>query len=298
LFGHTTTISLVLGGGGARGLAHIGVIQWLLENGYAIRSIAGASMGALVGGIYAAGKLGVYADWVCTLERLDVLRLLDPSFGRAGLFKGDRLMAVLRKLIGDCSIQELPMPYTAVATDLDSGREVWLREGRLFDAIRASIAVPLIFTPFVHHGRRLVDGGLVNPIPVDAALEAGTDLTVAVDLSARRESGLAAPASQPPRGNVPRSSIFDVALASMDTMQNAIARLKVAACAPDITVEIPRNACGFHEFWRAAEIIALGRERAAQAFAASDNAEREKRPSERLIASGQLPEPVAASAKS
>ena len=281
--GHTTTVSLVLGSGGARGLAHIGVIHWLLENGYRIGSIAGASMGALVGGIYAAGKLGVNADWVCTLERRHVLRLLDPTFGRTGLFKGDRLMAVLRKLIGDCSIPELPLPYTAVATELDSGREVWLRQGRLFDAIRASIAVPLLFTPFEHGGRRLVDGGLVNPIPVDAALAADTDLTVAVNLSAR-DSGRAAPASEPPsRGKLPRSGIFDVALASMDTMQSAIARLKVAACAPDITVEIPRNACGFHEFWRAAEMIALGRERAAQAFAATGKATAEQKSPEYLL---------------
>jgi len=281
--GHTTTVSLVLGSGGARGLAHIGVIHWLLENGYRIGSIAGASMGALVGGIYAAGKLGVYADWVCTLERRHVLRLLDPSFGRTGLFKGDRLMAVLRKLIGDCSIPELPLPYTAVATELDSGREVWLRQGRLFDAIRASIAVPLLFTPFEHGGRRLVDGGLVNPIPVDAALDADTDLTVAVNLAAR-DTRRAAPASEPPaRARLARSGIFDVALASMDTMQSAIARLKVAACAPDITVEIPRNACGFHEFWRAAEMIALGRERAAQAFAATGKATGDQQSSEYLL---------------
>jgi len=279
-----TTISLVLGSGGARGLAHIGVIHWLVENGYRIRSIAGASMGALVGGIYAAGKLATYADWVCTLDRLDVLRLLDPSFGRAGLFKGDRLIAVLRKLIGDCSIQELPMPYTAVATELESGREVWLREGRLFDAIRASIAVPLLFTPFEHRGRRLVDGGLVNPIPVDAISEEETDLTVAVNLSARREASLAAPASErPPGSGAHPRGIFDVALASMDTMQSAIARLKVAACAPDITVEIPRNACAFHEFWRAAELIALGRERAAQAFATGEKARAEKKPLEHLL---------------
>ena len=268
--GHTTTVSLVLGSGGARGLAHIGVIQWLIENGYGIRSIAGSSMGALVGGIYAAGKLKVYADWVCTLERLDVLRLLDPSFGRAGLFKGDRLIGVLRKLIGDCAIQELPVSYTAVATDLESGGEVWLREGTLFDAIRASIAVPLIFTPFEHRGRRLLDGGLVNPIPVDATLEDATDLTVAVDLNARANAALSAPASAPPHGGtVYHRGILDVAFASMDTMQNTITRLKAAACSADITVGIPRNACGFHEFWRAAEMIALGRDRAARAFARS-----------------------------
>jgi len=268
--GHTTTVSLVLGSGGARGLAHIGVIQWLIENGYGIRSIAGSSMGALVGGIYAAGKLKVYADWVRTLERLDVLRLLDPSFGRAGLFKGDRLIAVLRKLIGDCAIEELPLSYTAVATDLESGREVWLRDGRLFDAIRASIAVPLIFTPFEHRGRRLFDGSLVNPIPVDATLEDATDVTVAVDLSARSEAALSVAASvPPPGGTLYRQGILDVAFASMDTMQNTITRLKAAACSPDVTIGIPRNACGFHEFWRAAEMIALGRERAARAFATS-----------------------------
>jgi NTE family protein len=279
--GHSKTVSLVLGSGGARGLAHIGVIHWLIENGYDIRAIAGASMGALVGGIYAAGKLKVYADWVGTLDRLDVLRLLDPSFGRAALFKGDRLFAVLRKLIGDCAIPELPMPYTAVATELESGREVWLREGRLFDAIRASIAVPLIFTPFEHRGRRLVDGGLVNPIPVDAVLEEASDFTVAVDLNAGREMALSARASEPPLGG--RRGIFDMALASMDTMQNTIARLKVAACAPDITVEIPRNACRSHEFWRAEEMIALGRERAARAFAMSHKPSAEKKPSEHLL---------------
>ncbi|TMH71226.1 MAG: serine protease, partial [Betaproteobacteria bacterium] len=150
-----TTVSLVLGSGGARGLAHIGVIQWLTENGYEIRSIAGSSMGALVGGIFAAGKLEVYAEWVLALERLQVVRLLDPAFGRPGLFKGERIMDVLRELIGDFAIEDLPVSFTAVATDLESGEEVWLREGKLFDAIRASIATPLIFTPFEYRGRKL-----------------------------------------------------------------------------------------------------------------------------------------------
>src|SRR6266702_2766011 len=139
------TISLALGGGGARGLTHIGVIQWLTENGYDIRSIAGSSMGALVGGIYATGKLGLYAEWVLALERIRVVRLLDPAFGRSGLFKGNRIMGALRGLIGEFAIEDLPVSFTAVATDLESGEEVWLREGKPFDAIRASIAPPLIF---------------------------------------------------------------------------------------------------------------------------------------------------------
>src|SRR6266498_2400653 len=185
---NSTTVSLALGGGGARGLAHIGVIQWLTENGYDIRSIAGSSMGALVGGIYAAGKLEVYTEWVSALERMQVVRLLDPAFGRSGLFKGERIMGVLRELIGDFDIENLPVSFTAVATDLESGEEVWLREGKLFDAIRASIATPLIFTPFKHDGRMLLDGGLVNPVPIAPTHNDTTELTVAVNLSGPIES--------------------------------------------------------------------------------------------------------------
>ena len=281
------TVSLVLGSGGARGLAHIGVIQWLNENGYDIRSISGTSMGALVGGIYAAGKLGVYAEWVLALERMQVLRLLDPTFGRDGLFKGERIIGVLRELIGDHAIEALPVSFTAVATDLESGEEVWLREGKLFDAIRASIATPLVFTPFVHGARTLIDGALVNPLPIGPTLNDSTDLTVAVNLSGQAESRPSpAPSTltvngntyrkrirefidslQPARAPVPPSrGLFDVAITAMQTMQDTIARLKLAAYSPDVTVNIPRNACSFHEFWRAEELIALGRERAALAF--------------------------------
>jgi NTE family protein len=282
------TVSLVLGSGGARGLAHIGAIQWLTENGYDIRSIAGSSMGALIGGIYAAGKLEVYAEWVLALERMQVVRLLDPAFGRSGLFKGERVMSVLRELIGDFEIKELPLAFTAVATDIASGEEVWLREGKLFDAIRASIATPLIFTPFDHGGRKLLDGGLVNPVPIAPTLEDETDLTVAVDLSGAAEERPVPPISETiPDGSAyrqkvrafvdsvqsskpasaPMRGIIDIAMASMEAMQNTIARLRLAAYAPDVLVEIPRNACGFHEFWRAEELITLGRDRTARAFA-------------------------------
>jgi len=141
-----TTVSLVLGSGGARGLAHIGVI-----------------------------------------ERMQVLRLLDPTFCRDGLFKGERIMGVLRELIGDHTIEELPVSFTAVATDLESGEEVWLREGKLFDAIRASIATPMVFTPFLHGERTLLDGALVNPLPIGPTLNDATDLTVVVNLSGLAE---------------------------------------------------------------------------------------------------------------
>lgn len=282
------TVSLVLGGGGARGYAHIGVIQWLTEQGYVIRNIAGTSMGALVGGIYAAGKLSTYTEWALALERMEVVRLLDPAFGGNGLFKGERIMGVLRNLVGDVQIESLPMSFTAVAMDLDSGKEIWLHEGLLFDAIRASIAIPLLLTPVEHQGRMLVDGGLVNPVPIAPTLNDATDITVAVNLSAAAEAKpvAAAPLSGPARDDyVQRIRTFvegiyperapaavvpgmvDVALRSMDAMEDTIARLKLAAYSPDVTVSIPRNACRIHEFWRAEEMIALGRERAARAFA-------------------------------
>src|SRR3954468_22731546 len=203
-----TTVSLILGGGGARGLAHIGVIQWLTENGYIIRSIAGSSMGALVGGIYATSKLHVYAEWVLAIERMDVVRLLDPAFNRAGLFKGERIIGVLRNLIGDCVIEDLPISFTAVATNSSSGEEVWLREGKLFDAIRASIATPLIFTPFKYGERKLLDGSLVNPVPIAPTLTDMTELTVAVNLSGPIEPRPSALPSAPiPDGNAYRQRI-------------------------------------------------------------------------------------------
>lgn len=255
------TVSLVLGSGGARGLAQIGVIEWLLEHGYRIQAISGSSMGALIGGIHAADKLGVYRDWVMALERVHVLRLLDPAFGMPGLFKGERIMGVLRELIGDQDIESLPIAFTAVATDLDTGQEVWLRSGSLFDAIRASIAIPLVFTPVRLGERTLFDGAVVNPLPVTPTQDDQTDLTIAVDLGGAGEPHAVAENPQTPRG------MLDVAMTSMQIMQDTITHLRISACVPDVTITIPRNACGFMEFWRAQEMIALGRERAAQAFA-------------------------------
>ena len=281
-------VSLVLGSGGARGLAHIGVIQWLTEKGYKIQSISGASIGALVGGIYAAHKLEVYAQWVLALERMHVLRLLDPVIGRPGLFKGERIMRVLRELIGDCAIEDLPIAFTAVATDLTSREEVWLREGKLFDAIRASIATPLVFTPFRHGNRTLLDGALVNPVPITPTLHDETELTIVVNLSGAAETRSLPPTSEPlisdnsykkriarfidrmqpvRTSTEPRHGLIDVAFNSMQAMQDTISQLRMSGHSPGVVIEIPRNACGFFEFWRAEELIQLGWERAEKAFA-------------------------------
>jgi len=183
-----TTVSLVLGSGGARGYAHIGAIEELVAQGFDIRSVAGSSMGALVGGVYAAGKLDAYRDWVTPLQRFDVLRLLDWTFSGGGLIKGDRIIDKLRDLIGEVKIEDLPISYTAVAVDLLAQREIWFSRGSLFDAIRASIAIPTVLRPHHYEGRMLVDGGLLNPVPITPTLRDLTDCTIAVDLNAPAES--------------------------------------------------------------------------------------------------------------
>ncbi len=285
------TVSLVLGSGGARGLAHIGVINWLNEQGYEIQAISGSSMGALIGGIYAAGQLDVYRQWVSKLEKMDVLRLLDFSFGAGGLIKGERIINVLRELIGHHLIEDLPLSFTAVASDLENQKEVWLNKGPLFDAIRASIAIPSIFTPVEYRGRRLVDGGLLNPIPIAPTLKDKTDITIAVNLSA---PPVLEPCIAPPPKTAETHEqnsyhakiiqfiddlqrkvlaeepedigLFDVISKSIDAMQNTIARFKLAAYAPDVVVDIPSNSCTFYEFYRAEELIELGFRKTVETF--------------------------------
>jgi len=252
------SVALVLGSGGARGLAHIGVIAHLQSLGMEISYISGCSMGALVGGIYAAGELDAYAQWARKLERKDVIGLLDLSFGLQGLFKGERIIGALREITGEHNIEDLDVGFTAVATDLLEQREIWLNSGPLFDAIRASMAIPTIFTPWEYQGRVLVDGGLLNPLPIAPALNHATDLIIAVNASGRRSRELTEEES---KAAVP--GIFDAMAMTLDTMQNAIARLKLAAYSPDIVIEIPRDVCTFYEFYRAGELIELGTEIAA-----------------------------------
>ena len=283
--GRGKRIALVLGSGGARGLAHIGVIQHLEELGHEIVYISGCSMGALVGGIYAAGQLPAYAEWARKLEKRDMFSLLDLAFGWKGLFKGDRLMGVLKELVGDHVIEDLPIGFTAVATDLAEQREIWLNKGPLFDAIRASIAIPTVFTPHPYQGRVLVDGGLLNPIPIAPALNKDADMIIAVNLNAHshrsrqrvaeligeseEDAGLhrtEASAEAAAQGTGGVAGILEVVTMSLDVMQNSIARMKLASYTPDLVIDVPRDACLFYEFYRAEEMIALGYERASEAM--------------------------------
>lgn len=178
-------VALVLGSGGARGYAHIGVIEALEARGFEIIAVSGCSMGALIGGIYAAGKLPEYRDWVCELDYLDVLKLVDVTWNPMGAMRASKVMSKLETLVGDILIEDLPIPITTVATDLVRQREVWFQSGPLLQAIRASIAVPGIITP-VHLGDQvLVDGGLLNPLPIMPVVAAHqADFVVAVNVTA------------------------------------------------------------------------------------------------------------------
>ncbi len=290
-------------------MAHIGAIEAIEARGFKIAAIAGSSMGALVGGIYASGQLPAYRDWVLALTRTDVFRLLDFGIGRPGLFTGDRLMSELQEIVGQHLIESLPIPFTAVATDLRAQREVWLTDGPLFDAIRASMAIPLVFTPVKLGGRELVDGGLLNPVPIAAMRQALADVVIAVDVNApainvqgrglrrtddHHQESVRAPAKAETeeRGEEEhgedetagsmfaqwftrkaaqqaQTGLIDLMARSLDTMQGQLSRMQLAFDPPDVLVRISRDSSFFYEFWRARELIELGRKQAEHALDAA-----------------------------
>ncbi|MCX2758688.1 patatin-like phospholipase family protein [Vibrio sp. Sgm 22] len=275
------TISLVLGSGGARGLVHVGIIRWLIEHGYQIKSISGCSIGALIGGVYAAGKLDEFEEWVTSIDQSDMAMMLDFSWQSSGIFKGDKIIDTLRGLIGEISIEDLPIPYTVVAANVADEKEVWLQSGSLFDAIRASISLPLFFTPHVINGEALIDGGVLNPVPIAPTFGDKTDFTLAVNLGGEPEilQQEVIPVSLPTKesnlhekvvhfidnlGSSVKSKMsfnfaaYDIANQAFDAMQSTIARQKLAAYPADITLELPRNACGTLEFDRSQEMIDRG----------------------------------------
>ncbi len=284
---HKPVIGLALGSGSARGWAHIGVIRTLQELGIQPQVVCGTSIGALVGAAYASDNLARLETWVSGLKIKDVVSYFDLTLN-GGMIKGERLMDFFRRHFEDRTIDSLKQTYAAVATDLATGREVWLREGGLFEAVRASIALPGLFTPALHHGRWLVDGGLVNPVPVSLARALGAEVVIAVDLNTNLVGRHLRPRTPPPRNRPTEDSLaaalmqrlqagleglplpwretqeeppslFVTLASSINIMQVQISRSRLAGEPPDVLIT-PRLAhLGLLEFHRAREAIAEGR---------------------------------------
>lgn len=286
------TVRLVLGSGGARGMAHIGVIEELEKSGFEIVEVVGCSMGAVVGGIYCAGYLPEYKHWLIKLSRLDVFRLLDFTLSAQGFVKGERVFKAMEEFIGDHAIENFKIPFTAVATDITHEKEIHYRTGSLFRALRASIAIPTILTPVRWDKAILVDGGVLNPLPINLIHKEHGDYVVAVNLNANLPSSptnaveenqeraaylkmLDAIKTYLPRfdnsGDTTAESLglFDLLNKSYDMTQDRLTEIMIAIHKPDLVVNISRNACGVFEFYRANEIIEVGRQAFHTAYKAT-----------------------------
>jgi NTE family protein len=271
-------IGLALGSGSSRGWAHIGAIRALEERGIKPDLICGTSIGALVGAVYASGQLDQFEEWVSGLAWRQVVRLMDLTL-RGGLIRGQRLFNLFRAIFQDREIAELECPFGAVATELNTGREIWLRQGKLFDAVRASIAAPGLFTPAVHNGTLLVDGGLVNPVPVSMCRALGAEIVIAIDLSwgklgPYRSMGrdLPIPKQEQPgwlarllgakAGNEaepPIPSILEVFNTALDIVEQRVARSRLAGEPADVLITPLLPDFRTMEYHRAKEAIAEGR---------------------------------------
>lgn len=277
-------IALVLSGGGARGLAHIGAIETLESHGYEITSIAGCSMGALIGGMYAAGKLPEVKDWVLALDRRKVLSLVDFSLSLTHLVKGDRMMEALKEIVPDVNIEDLPIPYTAVATDWNSGKEVVFDHGSLYDAIRASISIPLFLNPVRREDMLLVDGGLVNSLPLNRVVRHSGDLLFGINVSTHDYQGELLMQQFVERKLLSKSmpvavmnrimkhfegiyiNYVTLLMRTIAIMLEQNTRQQILISRPDLVVQVPMKRYGVFDFDKAAAILQIGKHKTSRAL--------------------------------
>ena len=276
-------VALALSSGGARGLAHIGAIEELEAQGYNITSIAGCSMGALVGGVYAAGKLNEFREWMKTIDRKKMLGLIDFSLSLNHIVKGTRIIEAIMEFVPDVNIEDLPIPYCALATDLKAGREVLFRKGSLFKAIRASISLPSFYEPVQRDDMILIDGGIINPLPLNRVKRQSGDILVGVDVSghdykAQWDEMHRLTAMQKSDTSL-KTKILDMLIpdniefnyytvlsraSSLMIRQNSI--LMAQLMNPDILIDIQMNRYGTFDFDKSEKLIAIGRQKTLQAI--------------------------------
>jgi len=278
-------VALVLSGGGARGIAHIGVIEELEKRGYEINSIAGTSMGALVGGMYAAGKLEEYREWMCSLDKMKVFSLVDFTFSADGIVKGDKVLNAIKNFVPDTNIEDLKIAYSATAADIENHKEIVYRTGSLYEAIRASIAIPMVITPVIKENAIIVDGGVVNNLPISNVKRNNGDLLVAVYVNANVETiklkvskkeekekksvylkklnefyehvNIISPKLK--KEKIGYFTLIDKAIVSASLQ---LVQFSIEKNPPDILVNISRDTCGTYDFYRAEELIEIGRQSA------------------------------------
>ena len=258
-------VALVLSSGGARGLAHIGAIEELEAQGYRIKSIAACSMGAIIGGMYAAGKLSEYKKWMQTIDKRKILSLLDLSFSLDHLVKGEKIIDAMKEIVPDVKIEDLPIPFKAVATDWEKGQEVVFSKGSLYEAIRASISMPLFFDPVKRGGTTFVDGGILNPLPLNISKDMPGDIVVAVNVSGTGEDNDNNP---PPNGEGTGKGLnyFTMSQRLFRLMIQKNAALNIELYKPDILVNIPMDLFGPFEYDHVDKISAYGREKMREAL--------------------------------
>jgi len=278
-------VALVLSGGGARGIAHIGVIEELEKRGYEINSIAGTSMGALVGGMYAAGKLEEFREWMCSLDKMKVFSLVDFTFSADGIVKGDKVLNAIKNFVPDTNIEDLKIAYSATAADIENHKEIVYRTGSLYEAIRASIAIPMVITPVIKENAIIVDGGVVNNLPISNVKRNNGDLLVAVYVNANVETiklkvskkeekekksvylkklnefyehvNIISPKLK--KEKIGYFTLIDKAIVSASLQ---LVQFSIEKNPPDILVNISRDTCGTYDFYRAEELVEIGRQSA------------------------------------
>jgi NTE family protein len=293
---HPPGIGLALGGGMARGFAHIGVLNVLKRYGIQPSIVAGTSIGALVGGCYMAGKLKDFEKWAFSLNRMKILSYLDFRVRSAGLIGGKKIFSLLEQNFGDLKIEDLPCPFVTVASDLLTGHEVWIREGNVIEAMKASFALPGVFPPVMRNDRLLVDGALLNPVPVSVLQALGARLTIAVDLQGDMIGKSASPGKHYPviagfdmfnDDDVPKEeqdrlntgmtrrmfrreedspSLFGTMISAIGIMQDRLTRTRLAGDPPDVHIKPKIGHIGLMEFEKASELIAEGEAAAVRAL--------------------------------
>jgi NTE family protein len=285
----TKNVALALSSGGARGLAHIGAIEELEAQGYHISSIAGCSMGALIGGVYAAGKLNEFREWMKTIDRKKMLGLIDFSLSLNHLVKGKRIIEAIMEFVPDMNIEDLPIPYVAVATDLKAGKEVLFNKGSLFEAIRASISLPSFYEPVQRDDMILIDGGVINPIPLNRVKRNAGDILVGIDVSGHDYKAQWEEAHRlteiQKHDTSWKNKILDMLIpdnidfnyytvlsrtSSLMIRQNSILMAKLMN--PDILVDIQMNRYGTFDFDKSEKLIAIGRQKTSQAISKYEGA--------------------------